>query len=118
MAVLSPLAATDAPTDGPAAPDGGDVMVLIEGADLGCGELLLLVHKRVRELPGGTLVAIATTDPAAPIDIPAWCHLTGHRYIGPSTAVTGSPFVVELAQRAAPTDPDRPWHRQSLTETT
>lgn len=101
-------------------PASAPVMVLIDGQDLGCGELLLLVHKRVRDMAGGTVIGIATTDPAAPIDIPAWCHLTGHRYIGPSTADTGevgSPFIVELADRSAPIDPERPWHVLSVTET-
>ena len=51
-------------------PAGGQPMLLIEGGDLGCGELLILVHKRVRGLPGGTLIGIATTDLATSIDIP------------------------------------------------
>jgi len=75
---------------------GGQPMLLIQGGDLACGELLILVHKRVRGLPGGTLIGIATTDPAASIDIPAWCHLTGHDYWGSATADAGSPFIIEL----------------------
>lgn len=93
-------------------------MLLIEGGDLACGELLILVHKRVRGLPGGTLIGIATTDPAASIDIPAWCHLTGHAYRGSATADAGSPFVIALAERANPIDPERPWHRPPVTEAT
>ena len=93
-------------------------MLLIEGGDLGCGELLILVHKRVRELPGGTLIGIATTDPAAAIDLPAWCHLTGHDYRGSATADAGSPFIIRLAERANPIDPDHPWHRLPENEAT
>jgi len=101
-----------------ARPSGGQPLFLIEGGDLACGELLILVHKRVRGLPSGTLIGIATTDPAASIDIPAWCHLTGHDYRGAATADAGSPFVIELAERANPIDPDRPWHRPPVTEAT
>ncbi len=93
-------------------------MLLIEGGDLACGELLILVHMRVRGLAGGTLVGIATTDPAASIDIPAWCHLTGHDYRGPATADAGSPFIIELAELANPIDLDRPWHRPPVWEAT
>ncbi|HYO19084.1 MAG TPA: sulfurtransferase TusA family protein [Dermatophilaceae bacterium] len=93
-------------------------MLLIEGGDLGCGELLILVHQRVRDLPGGTLIGIATTDPAAVIDLPAWCYLTGHDYRGPATTDAGSPFVIQLAERPNPIDPDRPWHRLPVREAT
>ncbi len=85
-------------------------MLLIEGGDLGCGELLMLVLRRIREQPIGSLVGIITTDPAADIDIPAWCHLTGHRYRGPASQEPDAPFVVELQHRSTPVDPDRPWH--------
>ncbi|MBC7561231.1 MAG: sulfurtransferase TusA family protein [Dermatophilaceae bacterium] len=93
-------------------------MLLIEGGDLGCGELLILVHKRVRGLLGGTQIGIATTDWAAGIDIPAWCHLTGHKYRGQATADAGSPYIIELAERPNPIDPDRPWHRLPVKEAT
>lgn len=83
-------------------------MLLIEGGDVGCGELLLMIHRQVRDLAGGTFVAIATTDPAAPIDLPAWCHLTGHRYHGRAPSAEGEPFVVEVVRPASPVDPHRP----------
>lgn len=87
-------------------------MVLIDGGDLACGELLILIHKQVRALPAGTVVGIATSDPAASIDLPAWCHLTGHAYLGPASGDAGARHLVELAGPRPPTDPDRPWHRK------
>lgn len=95
--------------------------IVIDGGDLGCGELLLLVHRAIRRASAGTRVAITTSDPAAEIDLPAWCHLTGHRYRGPAPAEPDGPgrtapsshsraFIVELVDRARPVDPDRPWH--------
>lgn len=74
----------------------GDGLHLIDGGDRGCGELLLAVHATVKTLPEGTLVRIVASDPAAPIDIPAWCYLTGHRYQGPARHLERAAYDVEL----------------------
>ena len=74
----------------------GDGLHLIDGGDRGCGELLLAVHATVKSLPKGTRVRIVASDPAAPIDIPAWCHLTGHRYQGPAQHQQRAAYDVEL----------------------
>ena len=97
---------------------GGTRVVRTGGGDRVGGGVLGLVHNGGRGLPGGTLIGMATTEPAAAIDLPAWCHLTGHEYRGSATADAGSPFIIELAERANPIDPDRPWHRPRVTEVT
>ena len=43
--------------------------------DLGCGELVLDLRRRLKAMPGGVLRVIALNI-AAPIDLPAWCRLT------------------------------------------
>jgi tRNA 2-thiouridine synthesizing protein A len=49
-----------------------------DAGDLGCGELLIELRRRVLAMaPGGTL-QLTARDPAAPLDIPAWCRSTGH----------------------------------------
>lgn len=48
-----------------------------DAGDMGCGELLLLLRKRLLNIPGGTLKLIAT-DTGAIEDIPAYCRITGH----------------------------------------
>jgi len=55
---------------------------VIDGGDLGCGELLLKVAREVRQLPPGSLVGLRTRDAGAPIEVPTWCRLTGHHYLG------------------------------------
>jgi len=55
---------------------------VIDGGDLGCGELLLKVSREVRQLPPGSLVGLRTLDAGAPIEVPTWCRLTGHQYLG------------------------------------
>ena len=48
-----------------------------DAGDMGCGELLILLRKRLRDMPGGTLKLIAS-DTGAIEDIPAYCRITGH----------------------------------------
>lgn len=49
---------------------------------LACGELLVLLAGRMHALPPGSLFRLTSLDPGAIEDIPAWCHLTGHRLVG------------------------------------
>ncbi len=77
-------------------PGLGDQPLIIDGGDRGCGELLLAVHATVKSLPEGTLVRILASDPAAPIDIPAWCHLTGHHYRGSASHDQRAAYDVQL----------------------
>jgi len=91
----------------------GNPTVQVDGGDLGCGELLVLLYRRVRDEPAGTVVAVTTSDAAARVDLPAWCHLTGHHYLGPSRSDT---YLVRLAERPRSVSPDRPWHRTDLEE--
>lgn len=49
--------------------------------DMACGELVLELRRRLRELPPGTAIRVVATDPGAPQDIPAWIRLVGHSLI-------------------------------------
>lgn len=49
-----------------------------DAGDLGCGDLVLPLRAKLRGLPPGTLLHLRATDPAAPVDLSAWCRLTGH----------------------------------------
>lgn len=64
---------------------------VIDAGDLGCGELLLELVAPMRTLPPGRIVRLVTSDPGAPADIPAWCRLTGHLYLGSGQQDDGRP---------------------------
>jgi len=51
-----------------------------DAGDLGCGELVIDLRKRLRAMPGGVLKIIAR-DIGAPEDLPAWCRLTGNELL-------------------------------------
>ncbi len=87
--------------------------VLIDGGDLACGELLMELVGPLRELDAGTLVRVVATDPAAPLDIPAWCHLTTHHYLGSGSQPDGRPhYDVQVTATPRRTRTDRPWHHE------
>ena len=48
--------------------------------ELGCGDLVLELRRRLREAPGQVFKVIAL-DLGAPEDIPAWCGMTGHQLL-------------------------------------
>jgi tRNA 2-thiouridine synthesizing protein A len=49
-----------------------------DGGEMGCGDLLFELMMFVRRTPPGSLVQVRALDPGAPLEIPAWCRLTGH----------------------------------------
>jgi tRNA 2-thiouridine synthesizing protein A len=82
--------------------------VVIDGGDRACVALLLELRRRICALPAGTVIHLIASDPAASIDLPAWCHLTGHAYLGSIRAATPT---YALRTTAAPfaTGPASPW---------
>jgi tRNA 2-thiouridine synthesizing protein A len=45
---------------------------------MGCGELLVLLKLRFRELPDGTRFELVSRDPGSVEDLPSWSRMTGH----------------------------------------
>ncbi len=85
--------------------------MLIVGGDLGCARLLVLLRARVAELDEGTVVHLSTSDPIAPIDLPVWCRLTGHEYLGTVDGTSEPTYAVRVVAAPAATDPANPWRR-------
>jgi tRNA 2-thiouridine synthesizing protein A len=84
--------------------------VVIDGGDRGCAALLLELRARVSDLPAGTVIHLIAADPAAAIDLPAWCHLTGHTYLGPVRTATLT-YALRVTAVPVPTAPASPWRR-------
>jgi tRNA 2-thiouridine synthesizing protein A len=88
--------------------------VIINGGDLACVRLLLELRARISDLPAGTVIHLTATDPAAPVDLPAWCHLTGHVYLGTIPAPR-STYALRTFSAPVTTDPASPWRPPELT---
>lgn len=50
----------------------------IDAGEMGCGELVMLLKMTMSELSAGERIRVIALDPGAPVDLPAWCRLTGH----------------------------------------
>lgn len=77
----------DAVTGGDAAPGAPAVLVEVpydgewDAGEMGCGELVLELRKRLQAMAPGRVLKVVARDPGAPQDLPAWCAMTGHRLV-------------------------------------
>ena len=60
---------------------GRDVMRQWEAADAGCGRLAVGLKRQVEKMRSGELLHVTARDAGAPVDLPAWCRITGHTLI-------------------------------------
>lgn len=56
-----------------------------------CPKPVIELARRIGEVPVGGVVALVATDAAARVDVPAWCRMRGHEYVGEDTADDGTP---------------------------
>lgn len=84
--------------------------VVLDGGERRCVQLLIELRGLVDGLAAGAVVHLIATDPAAPLDLPAWCHLTGHTYRGLVSRNPRPTYAVIVGERARPSAPHSPWH--------
>lgn len=56
-----------------------------------CPIPVIELGRHYAEVPVGGVVAVAAEDPAAAVDIPAWCRMRGQEYLGSDLAHDGVP---------------------------
>lgn len=81
-------------------PDVGGVVVDARG--LRCPLPVIRLAQVVRAEPAPTRVTVLATDPAAAHDIPAWCRMRGHRYLGARDLGDHTAYDVEPVRPTAP----------------
>ncbi|MET1076442.1 MAG: sulfurtransferase TusA [Pseudomonas sp.] len=54
---------------------------LLDATGLFCPEPVMLLHNKVRDLPGGGLLKVIATDPSTRRDIPKFCLFLGHELL-------------------------------------
>jgi tRNA 2-thiouridine synthesizing protein A len=84
--------------------------VVIDGGDRTCVALLIELRGHIMRLAPGTVIHLIASDPAAPIDLAAWCHLTGHAYLSPAREPAGAPaYALRTSAPSRQTQPRSPW---------
>jgi tRNA 2-thiouridine synthesizing protein A len=48
---------------------------------MGCGEVLILMRRKMQDLNPGDVFMLTSYDLGAPEDLPAWCRMTGRRLL-------------------------------------
>ncbi len=49
-----------------------------DSVDRGCGDFIMDLRKVMTGLAPGSALLVASRDAGAPVELPAWCRLTGH----------------------------------------
>jgi tRNA 2-thiouridine synthesizing protein A len=47
-----------------------------------CPVPIIELARRIGEISVGEVIAVLSDDPAAAADVPAWCRMRGHDYVG------------------------------------
>jgi TusA-related sulfurtransferase len=84
----------------PAAPTAHDAVVDARGER--CPLPVIRLARTVGDDPDLRAVTVLATDPAAAHDIPAWCRMRGHRYVGAHDEGDHTAYLVEVVSPSTP----------------
>jgi tRNA 2-thiouridine synthesizing protein A len=62
--------------------------------ELSCGDLTMALLKAIRPRQAGTEMEVRALDPGAPIDIRAWCRLSGHEFLAGPCGPENAHYVI------------------------
>jgi tRNA 2-thiouridine synthesizing protein A len=54
---------------------------VFDSVDHGCGDFILELRGQIATLPAGATLMVASRDAGAPVEVPAWCRMTGHTLV-------------------------------------
>ncbi|EWT00566.1 preprotein translocase subunit TatB [Intrasporangium oryzae NRRL B-24470] len=82
--------------------DAAARVAVVDARGLRCPLPVIRLAQLVRDDPAAGRVTVLATDPAAAHDIPAWCRLRGHRYLGARDEGAHTAYDVEVVRPTAP----------------
>jgi hypothetical protein len=83
--------------------------VRIDGGALGVGDgLLMLIREYAEALPPGAVVAVRTSNAAVAHDLPAWCRIMAHTYLGAEGVDSARTHYFQKGDVAAPATAEQP----------
>lgn len=59
--------------------------------DLRCPLPIIELARHIGDVAVGEVIAVVAHDPAAALDVPAWCRMRGQDYLGADEADDGAP---------------------------
>jgi len=86
---------TDAPGWGTAGGAGAaGWAAVVDARGRRCPVPVIELAKLIGTVNAGEVVAVLSDDEAARLDIPAWCGMRGHEYVGEQAQERGSAYLV------------------------
>jgi TusA-related sulfurtransferase len=87
----------------PSSADLAEPAARIDGGALGVSDgLLMLIREAADALPPGSVVAVQTSQPTVEHDLPAWCRIMSHTYLGVIQGADGTTYYFRKGDVAAP----------------
>ena len=74
-------------------------MITLDQRGRRCPLPIIALARHIGDVPVGELVAVAANDPAARLDVQAWCRMRGHEYVGEEAAADGVPVYTVRRRR-------------------
>jgi len=74
-----------------------EAAVTVDATGLLCPVPVIELARRIGDVAVGETIALLTDDPAAAADVPAWCRLRSHSYLGARSV--GSTVTAHLVRR-------------------
>ena len=71
-----------------------DVTLELDCRELACPMPVIELARHLTDVGVGELLAVVAHDPAAAVDVPAWCRMKAQDYVGVDTAADGAPRYV------------------------
>jgi tRNA 2-thiouridine synthesizing protein A len=69
-------------------------MLELDCRGLVCPAPVIELARHIGDVEVGALLGAVASDAAARVDVPAWCRMTGHEYVGEEKADDGVPRYV------------------------
>ena len=74
-------------------------MITLDQRGRRCPLPIIELARHIGDVPVGELIAVAADDPAAGLDVQAWCRMRDHEYVGEETASDGVPVYTVRRRR-------------------
>jgi TusA-related sulfurtransferase len=71
-----------------------DVALELDCREMPCPMPVIELARHLTDVLVGELLGVVAHDPAAAVDVPAWCRMKAQDYVGADTAADGAPRYV------------------------
>ena len=83
----------------PVGPAEQPTQIVLDCRGRRCPLPVIELARRIAEVAVGEQIAVTADDPAARLDVPAWCRMRGHDFLGESSAEDGVPTYTVRRRR-------------------